>query len=262
MQGGYIGFGQVRHERTRPKVHQFSYLSYFLFLPMRRLQGLSDKSLAINQFSALSFYDRDHGDPTRPSTQSSLEWFEHVLKTHDVEGVDGDIWLHCFPRVWGYTFKPVSFWYGYGREGELKVILVEVNNTFGQRHCYLIKSPQLGREYAIDKVFHVSPFIQTKGEYKFRFMFTTKNMRESLEGVKALVRIDYCDEEGLLLKTSVSGELQSITPKSVRQAIWGYFWLTMAVILRIHYQALKLWWKGAQFHRSPPLPKEFITLMK
>jgi len=262
MDAGYIGFGQVRHQRNRPKVHQFSYSSYFLFLPMRRLKLETKPSLAINQFSALSFYDCDHGDPNRASTQSALDWFESVLSSHGVDGVNGEVWLHCFPRVWGYTFKPVSFWYGYSLEGELKVILVEVNNTFGQRHCYLIKSPQLGREYSIDKVFHVSPFIETTGEYKFRFMFSSKHMTQSLEGNKALVRIDYHDSDGLLLKTSVSGQLAKITKNNIRRALWGYPWLTMGVILRIHYQAFQLWMKGAKFHRSPPLPNEFITIMK
>jgi hypothetical protein len=262
MDAGYIGFGQVRHQRNRPKAHQFSYLSYFLFLPMRRLKDLSGNALGVNAFSALSFYDCDHGDPMRPDSQSATEWFERVLKDHDVQGVDGEIWLHCFPRVWGYTFKPVSFWYGYNQAGELKVILVEVNNTFGQRHCYLIKSPQLGKEYVVDKVFHVSPFIETKGEYKFRFMFTSKERPDSLDGIKSLVRIDYHDAQGLLLKTSVSGQLEKITSKSVRQALWKYRWLTLGVILRIHYQAIQLWFKGAQFHKTPPLPNEFITLMK
>lgn len=258
---GYIGFGQIRHKRNSPKVHEFGYASYFLFLPMREIQNIDGPNLRINRFSALSFYDVDHGDPKREKNESALQWFEGVLKEHGVDGVDGEIWLHCFPRVWGYTFKPVSFWYGYDSKGVLKVILVEVNNTFGQRHCYLIKSPQLGKEYSLEKVFHVSPFIKNTGEYKFRFMFT-KRIDSSFNGVRTLVRIDYHDQNGLLLKTSVSGQLEKITGQSVRKALWQYWWLSLGVILRIHYQALLLWLKGAKFHKSPPLPQKFISVMQ
>ncbi len=262
MANAYVGFGQVRHSRSRPKKHQFGYSSYFLFLPMRHIEHLDNKCLSVNRFSGLSFYDRDHGEPGRSLAVSSLDWFESVLEKQGIQGVDGEVWLHCFPRVWGYTFKPVSFWYGYSKHGDLKVILVEVNNTFGQRHCYLIESPKLGREYCIEKVFHVSPFIQTSGDYKFRFMFSKEMNQKDLEGQKALVRIDYYDSDGLLLKTSVSGTLEKINSLSRRKALWGYFWLTLGVILRIHVQALTLWFKGTKFHKSPPLPSEFISIMK
>ena len=154
-QEAFIGFGQIRHTRLRPKEHTFNYASYFLLLPMRHLNTLDSGFLKVNKFSALSFYDCDHGDPISSSNRPAIVWFEEMLKTRGIEGVNGEVWLHCFPRVWGYAFKPVSFWYGHSESGELKVILVEVNNTFGQRHCYLIESPKFGHEYTMDKMFHV-----------------------------------------------------------------------------------------------------------
>ena len=258
----YIGFGQVRHERCRPKRHHFNYPSYFIYLPMRRLSPSTHPFMTINKFSGLSFYDADHGDPTSPKGRSSLEWFENVLDQYGITGVDGEIWLQCFPRVWGYAFKPVSFWYGYSESKELKVVLVEVNNTFGQRHCYLIESPKLGQEYFAKKVFHVSPFIQTEGEYRFRFMSSQNDKDKSLNGLKMLVRIDYLDDKGLLLKTSVSGILEELSKMSKRKALLRYPLMTFGVILKIHFQALILWMKGAKFHALPTLPEDFITFGK
>ena len=258
-QEAFIGFGQIRHTRLRPKEHTFNYASYFLLLPMRHLNTLDSGFLKVNKFSALSFYDCDHGDPISSSNRPAIVWFEEMLKTRGIEGVNGEVWLHCFPRVWGYAFKPVSFWYGHSESGELKVILVEVNNTFGQRHCYLIESPKFGHEYTMDKMFHVSPFIETKGEYKFRFMFKKGENINSMEGAKTIVKIEYLDEHGLLLKTSVSGTLEKISRKTFTKAVWYYPFMTIGVILRIHLQALILFCKGAKFHRSPALPKEFIS---
>jgi len=256
----YIGFGQVRHSRVRPKEHAFNYASYFLFMPMRQLKTLNTEFVKINKFSALSFYDSDHGDPETSRNKSALSWFEEMLEMKGIKGVNGEVWLHCFPRVWGYAFKPVSFWYGYNEKNELKVILIEVNNTFGQRHCYLIESPKFGHEYIMDKMFHVSPFIKTEGEYKFRFMFKKEENISEFDGAKTVVKIEYFDEDGLLLKTSVSGKLEKISKKSFRKALWLYPFMTVGVILRIHLHALILWFKGAQFNKSPPMPKEFISI--
>ena len=260
MQDAYIGFGQVRHARLRPKGHAFNYPSYFLFLPMRHLKNINTDLLKVNKFAGLSFYDCDHGDPNKSATKSALDWFEEMLEMRGINGVSGEVWLHCFPRVWGYAFKPVSFWYGFSDENELKVILVEVNNTFGQRHCYLIEAPKFGQEYTMEKVFHVSPFIETRGEYKFRFMLTKGANNNNLDGIKTVVKIEYFDEDGLLLKTSVSGALERINGKSVRKALWRYPLMTFGVILRIHFQALMLWFKGAKFNRSPAMPNDFISI--
>ncbi|MEI7737566.1 MAG: DUF1365 domain-containing protein [Betaproteobacteria bacterium] len=259
---GYIGFGQVRHERCRPKLHKFNYPGYFVYLPMRQMVKTINPYLPFNKRSGLSFYDEDHGEPTAKKDQSSLAWFEKVLEENEIPGVDGEIWLQCFPRVWGYAFKPVSFWYGYSKSRELKIVLVEVNNTFGQRHCYLIESPKFGHEYCAEKVFHVSPFIQTKGEYRFRFMLSRNDKQTSLQGLKTVVRIDYYDDQGLLLKTSMSGTLEPISKASKRKALLRYPLMTVGVILKIHLQALFLWVKGAKYHPLPTLPEDFITFSK
>ena len=250
-----IGFGQVRHTRLRPTPHAFAYDTWFLMLPMRRLKDSSAMgALAINRAAAVSFHDRDHGDGRGPEQGGALAWLLGMLQAEGVEGVDGDIWLHTYPRVLGYTFKPVSFWYCHRADGGLRAIVVEVNNTFGERHCYLLEHPSYGADIRADKCFHVSPFCRVSGGYRFRFLRTVH------QGVpRTVVRVDHDDAEGPLLKTSVSGSLQPVTPAALRRALWRYPAMTAMVMARIHWQALRLWWKRVGFHRKPPAPDQFVT---
>ncbi|APW44461.1 DUF1365 domain-containing protein [Rhodoferax saidenbachensis] len=247
-----IGFGEVRHTRLRPVRNAFAYGTYFLMLPMRSLQLQGDSALARNRFAPLSFYDTDHGDGRSPEQGGALAWLDALLLREGVEDADGEVWLHCYPRVLGFTFKPVSFWYCHRLDGSLRAIVVEVNNTFGERHCYLLDEPHYGVELRADKVFHVSPFCPVEGGYRFRFMRTADDQR-------TVARIDYDDAQGPLIETSVSGHLQPLTRQSTRQALWRYPAMTLAVVARIHWQALRLFFKKVRFFRKPAPPPTFTT---
>ena len=249
-----IGFGQVMHKRLRPTVNAFNYPTYFLMLPMRSLHRDGSGALAHNRRSALSFFDRDHGD----GGDNAVTWLDALLRREGVEDADGELWLHTYPRVLGYTFKPVSFWYCHRPDGSLRAIVVEVNNTFGERHCYLLDEPGYGRELRADKVFHVSPFCTLAGGYRFRFL------RSDPGGVqKTVARIDYHDspdeQASALLQTSVSGTLEPVTAASLRRALWRYPAMTLGVMARIHWQAFKIWRKHVPFIRKPELPKNTVT---
>jgi DUF1365 family protein len=243
-----IGFGQVRHTRLRPARNAFDYPTYFLMLPLRTLHREGSGALAHNRWGALSFHDRDHGD----GRDNALEWLDVLLRSEGITDADGEAWLHCYPRVLGFTFKPVSFWYCHRADGSLRAVVAEVNNTFGERHCYLLDAPAFGAELRADKVFHVSPFCTLAGGYRFRFMVTPARER-------TVVRIDYDDAEGTLLQTSVSGTLEPVTRASVRRAVWRYPAMTLGVIARIHWQALRLWVKRVRFVRKPQPPELFVT---
>ncbi len=247
-----IGFGQVRHARLKPTRHTFDYPTYFLMLPMRSLQGSPGTHLARNRRAALSFFDQDHGDGRGPKQGGALAWLDELLQAEGILDATGEVWLHCYPRVLGFTFKPVSFWYCHRADGNLRAVLVEVNNTFGERHCYLLDQPAFGVEQRAAKVFHVSPFCPVEGGYRFRFMLTP-DMR------RTVARVDFDDAHGPLIQTSVSGELEPLTPASSRRALWGYPLMTLGVITRIHLQAFKLFFKRAPFFRKPTPPAQFIT---
>lgn len=249
-----IGFGQVRHTRHRPRRNAFAYPTYFLMLPMRSLRQHGPGALARNRRAALAFHDRDHGD----GRDDALAWLESVLAEHGIGDADGEVWLHTYPRVLGYTFKPVSFWYCHRADGSLRAVLAEVNNTFGERHCYLLDAPRFGVPCEAAKVFHVSPFCPVQGRYRFVFMRTQQGGRE-----RTVVRIDYHDDESagspVLLNTSVCGDLLPLDATTRRRALWSHPAMTLGVIARIHWQALRLWWRQAPFFRQPPAPGDFVT---
>ncbi len=249
-----IGFGQVRHTRLRPARNAFAYPTYFLMLPLRSMQAHGSGALARNRRAALSFFDHDHGDGRGPEQGGALRWLDELLAREGIADADGEAWLHCYPRVLGYTFKPVSFWYCHRADGTLRAIVVEVNNTFGERHCYLLDHPRYGAELRAAKAFHVSPFCQVEGGYRFRFM------RAAHGGVdKTVARIDYDDASGPLIETSVSGTLQPVSAASVRRALWRHPAMTLGVIGRIHWQALRLWLKRVKFFSKPAAPEAFVT---
>jgi DUF1365 family protein len=245
-----IGFGQVRHTRLRPSHHAFEYSTFFLLLPMRSLAKEASKVLAINRPALLSFHDKDHGDGRDSSAGGALAWLDTLLCGEGIDDATGEVWLQCYPRILGFTFKPVSFWYCYHPSGDLRAIVVEVNNTFGERHCYLIDQPQWGVDHMAKKVFHVSPFCQVAGQYRFRFMQTRDRI---------IARIDHDDELGPLIQTSVGGRLVALTPQSQVHALVKFPLMTLMVVLRIHWQAFKLWRKRVRFFTKPSPPQDFVT---
>lgn len=246
-----IGIGEVRHARRRPLANRFAYPTYFLMLPMRSLREQAVAALNRNRFGLVAFHDADHGD----GGGDSLAWVEALLAREGVVDADGEVWLHCYPRVLGYVFNPVSFWHCHRGDGSLAAIVVEVNNTFGDRHSYLLAGAQLGygRELRASKAMHVSPFCAVEGGYRFRFMRTAS---------RCVARIDYFDAASAdepLLQTSVSGRLEPLNPVSVRRAFFGMPLMTLAVIARIHWQALRLWIKRVPLHARPAARAELLS---
>jgi len=247
----HIGFGHVWHTRLRPRKHRFSVPTFFLMLPMRTLRERPETAgaLALNRAGALSFRDSDHGRGEGPQQGGALAWLDALLQAEGIDDAQGEAWLQCYPRVLGYSFKPVSFWYCHRIDGSLRAIVAEVNNTFGERHAYLLDDPLYGRKLRADKVFHVSPFCSVEGGYEFEFH------RDGTEALKSVrVRIDHHDAEGPVLLTGITGRLEPLNASSRRRALWRYPLLTLGVTARILWHALLLWLRGVPFHTKPQPP--------
>ncbi|MES2718909.1 MAG: DUF1365 domain-containing protein [Pseudomonadota bacterium] len=242
-----LGIGRVRHQRLRPVGHGFDYPTWFLLLPLRQLRLQPNPVLRRNRGGWVSFHDADHGD----GRGDCLAWLDERLQAEGIHDAGGEVWLHTYPRMLGVAFKPVSFWYCHRADGTLAAIVAEVNNTFGGRHCYLLAGPDLayGQELLAAKQFHVSPFCQIEGSYRFRFMRT---IRGADGAGRTVARIVHDDAQGPLLLTSVSGDLAALTPQRLRQALWRMPLLTLGVVARIHWQALRLLLKRVPFFGKSP----------
>ena len=202
----------------------------------------------------IAFHDADHGDGRPAETGGALPWLDALVQRERIEDATGEVWLKAFPSVLGHAFKPVSFWYAQRTDGSLAAIVAEVNNTFGERHCYLLPEPQYGQTMLAHKVFHVSPFCDVQGEYRFRFMRVTHGGQDRI-----VARVDHGDADGPLIDTSWSGVLEPATAAALRRVMWRFPLLTFGVVARIHWHALLLWLKKVPFWRKPELPRDFVT---
>jgi DUF1365 family protein len=156
----------------------------------------------------------------------------------------------------------VSFWFCHRADGELRAVLCDVRNTFGERHFYLLDNgadiPN-GSEISARKLFHVSPFCAVEGGYRFRFLRVVRALRGGRLAESTVARIDYDDADGLLLQTSVSGIAAPVTSASVARAFFQYPLMTFGVVARIHLQALRLWLKRVPFHSKPSPPQQKVS---
>ena len=258
-----IGFGSVRHARLRPAQHRFAYGSYFLRLPLRAMAGraLNLRWLKHNRFGLFSLHDADHGNGRAP-----LAWIESLLDQGGIHDARGEIWLHAFPRVLGYVFNPVSFWLCHREDGALRAVVCEVNNTFGEKHCYLLahadgRALRWGEELVATKAFHVSPFCEVSGRYRFRFMLAAPDPSAPPDerGERFVARIDHDGADGPLLQTSIQGRLTPLTDAALMRAFFAYPAFSFGVMARIHWQALKLWLKRVPFFSKPAPPAVALT---
>jgi len=252
LAGGLVR-ARIYHKRNRPKVNEFKYHAFYFCVNLQDIDRIKRPLVSVDRFNLVSFHRKDFG----PRDGSDLKvWIRDILKTNGLGDVaDGDVVLQGHPRVLGYVFNPVSFWFCHDRVGALRAVLAEVSNTFGERHLYLVshedKRPIAPTDWlASRKVFHVSPFLPVEGGYRFRFR---------LEDGRVRADIHYHDEQGPMLVTYVDGERRDLSSGAVLRALLRHPLMTLAVIGLIHYQALKLWLKKARFHRKPEPPQQTLT---
>lgn len=243
----------IVHRRLRPNVNAFRYRTAYLCLDLGTLDRLAGRWLKVDRGGLVAFHRADHG----PRDGSDLgAWLRQVLDSHDLGAIcDGEVTLMTMPRLLGYVFNPVSFWFCRDRTGALRAVLCAVNNTFGERHCYLVHHDDrrpIEPDCWLDgrKAFHVSPFLPIEGGYRFRFR---------LDGERAHVDVNYHDSSGLMLATSVGGRRHALDDRTVLRHFLANPTMTLAVIVKIHWQALHLWRKRARFYRKPPPPAELVT---
>lgn len=249
-------FGEVMHKRLRPFVHAFRYRVFSLFIDLDELDAC-DRELRLfshNRWNLVSFHDRDHG--ARDGT-ALRPWIDTQLAAAGIELAGGPVRILCFPRVFGYVFSPLSIWFCHHADGSLRAILYEVRNTFGGKHGYLIP---VAREQAgggpvvqsADKRFYVSPFIAMDSRYHFRL---------AVPGERLAVAIRQDVAAGSQLIARQTGRRRPLSDASLLRALFAYPLMTTKVIGSIHWQALRLWIKGAKIELRPATTADAVTLV-
>lgn len=247
--------GWVTHERKVPKRNRFRYRLYYLYVDLDELDELnvSLKRFSHNRANVVSFRDRDHG----PRDGSALRpWIDDLCAKAGIDLSGGRVRILTFPRVLGFGFYPVAFWYCYGADGTCRAILAEVHNTFGEHHNYLLHNGGEPFDWRAkpetQKVFHVSPFITMKdARYQFRFTEPGENLRVAI----------YDFVEGpLLLVAQIDLQPRALTDRDLVRTVLRLGPMSARAWLLIHYQALKIVSKGIKYVPKPPPPQEETTL--
>lgn len=238
---------RIFHARAKPKKNAFAYnLSYVMISDDEFCRSKKTALFSVDRSNIFSLRSKDYGDGcTEPS-----RWIRDTLRRFQIQTADGRIALLTLPRIFGYAFNPVSFWFCHDRDNGLRAVIAEVNNTFGERHFYLCCHPDqrvIGcrDRLRVRKIFYVSPFLDIAGEYDFGFDCKAPGIS---------VNINLMDENGIALATSMSGSPRPLSNLRLL-AILARFPLQMIKVSGlIHWQALKLILKGVPRHAKPAPP--------
>ncbi|WP_020647716.1 DUF1365 domain-containing protein [Solimonas variicoloris] len=245
-EAGCLYEARVMHRRRVAPLYRFVYRVFYLFVDVDRVDELAGRlrGFSHNRFNLLSLHDADHGDG-----RGLRAWAEALLQRHGIALDGGRIRLLAFPRVLGHAFNPLSLWYCEHADGSLRAVIAEVRNTFGERHSYLLARGGAPLAYgempAQDKCFHVSPFFALTGRYRF-----------ALDAPDARLRVHIALEHGAQprLDATITGSRVPLRDATLVRAVARLPWLALKVLGAIHWQALKLWLRGARVHARPSPP--------
>jgi uncharacterized protein len=233
--------GEVMHARLKPMGHRFSYRVMSLLIDLDRLKEADRLSrlFGVNRAALYSFHESDHGardgSPLRAYTQ-------RCATEHGIDLSGGRVLLLCYPRLLGYTFNPLSVYFCYRASGELALLIYEVRNTFGDIHAYVLpvkpgEMSRAGVRQQQDKLFYVSPFIEMAMRYHFRVL---------PPGQRIQLRILETDRDGPLLAATFTGLRRALSTGQLWRAFFALPLVTVKIVAAIHWEALRLWLKGAR----------------
>ena len=249
--------GAVVHQRLAPRRHRLRYRLFQLLIDLDELPRL-DRRLRLfghNRFAVFSLHDRDHlaGEP-RPLRGQ----IEAMLGEAGIDLAGGRVRLLCMPRVLGYVFNPLSIFYCHRPTGELAAVVMEVNNTFGERHCYLIEADagSGGRmvRSGCAKTFFVSPFMGLDMTYDFRLTAPGETVTTAILGRGP--------DRGPIITAAFSGRRRDLDDRNLAAAFFTHPLLTLKVVLAIHWEAVKLLAKGVRPRSKPAPPQRSVTVLR
>jgi DUF1365 family protein len=248
-----LWFGRSTHTRMTPFRRSFTYRVAMLEIDIDRLDEADALShlFSVEQGNIISFRSTDHG--ARNASSPLRQWAEARYVEAGV-GLDGGaLRLITFPRVLGYGFAPISLWFGYGPDGECRGVIYEVHSTFGETHAYVSAFYTAGQPAMGDKDFHVSPFWSVEGQYRFTLRHRGKALSLTVENHGADDRLHVA---------SLTARAQPLTSGAIARWLLAMPLSGVGVAIAIHWQALRLWLKGAQYHDKPEQRARRTTLVR
>lgn len=246
--------GTVMHQRFLPVRHRLRQRIFSLLLDLEELPKLARelRLFSVDRFNLVSFHERDHG---AGESGGLLAWVRGQCESAGIPAV-GPVRLLCMPRVLGHAFNPLSIFFCHDAAGALSAILYQVNNTFGQRHSYLI-AVAAGTAGTIHqkakKRFYVSPFMPMEMDYRFHVL---------PPGVRVSVVIEGRGAMGKLITASLSGRRRALTDAALLRAVLGAPAQGLKVVTAIHWEAWKLWRKKLALQPRPALPENPVTIVQ
>lgn len=242
--------GTVMHRRHRPRAHKLRYRVFWCLFDLDEVDMQARRLLLLshNRFNALSLHDADHGDGSETSLRGQVD--RHL----DAAGIPADkVLLLCMPRIFGYSFNPLSVYFCYAQE-RLTAIVYEVHNTFGERHSYLIPVAEQAQtiEQHCRKEFYVSPFMGMDMTYDFRV---------TIEHDRIAVAIRGADDQGPLIDASLAARATPLTDGALLRALVTHPLVTLKVIAAIHWHAMKMLLKGYRIEARPKPPRNLVTVV-
>ena len=253
--------GEVVHQRFAPRPHRLSYAIFQVLLDLDHidadLKGL--RSFSHNRFNLFGFYDRDHG-PDQAETGAPLKDRVAAMLAGTGLYAPGDrIFLMAMPRILGFAFNPISLYFVQNTDYILKAVVYEVNNTFGDRHSYVLPVDDDGRHIHqhAGKTLHVSPFMDTR-DMAYDFDLTAPEDRFALN-IRLTRKASQKRGSQKMLFASFVAERRPLSDKTLLSLFAAMPFMTLKVVWGIHWEALQIWLKGIGLKPKPPTPKSSVS---
>jgi DUF1365 family protein len=247
--------GTVSHHRLRPREHRLAYRIWSLLIDLDELEAIDKrlKLFSVDRFNLFSFHQADRGDGSGASLRGQVEG---AMRRAGIAPDGGPIRLLTMPRLLGWGFNPLSIFFCHRRDDSLAAILWEVDNTFGERHGYLIPVAEEARgeiRQSCAKAFYVSPFMDMDLQYDFAVVPPADIFR---------LAITVSDAAGVLLTARQNARRVELSDRALMRLFFSIPWLTLRVVGGIHWEALKLWLKGVKLRDRPAPPSEPVSYIR
>lgn len=255
--GLYVG--EVMHQRFAPRRHRLRYRIFMALLDLRRLdEDLKGRHfLSHNRFNLFSFYDRDHGPDQADHSGTLFRRMSHALKANGLFTEGDGLFLLAMPRVLGFVFNPISLYFVTDADGGVKTVVYEVNNTFGDRHAYIITAGGDGRRIrqTAAKRLHVSPFMETR-DMAYDFDLTPPEAHFVLN-IRLRSTGDHPDD---MLFAGFTAQREEISDRALWRLFFDLPLMTLKVVAGIHWEAFRLVLKGLWLKPKPPTERSSLSV--